>query len=107
MAFSDGLSVAVSKGFSLFNGIWQRIVTCPVDLYLDFPVDFQWHFPMESNCCAFWCVIFCPDKGRRRDGPRSRPQAGPGEVRARAVIPITLTLMPVSVKKHSSGEEDP
>ena len=40
------------KRLSLFSGIFQRIVSCPMD--------FQWHFPMDFHICDFWCVIFCP-----------------------------------------------
>ena len=61
VAFSNGLSAAFSNKMSLVCGMFQRIVTCPVDVYWSFPVDFQWHFPMDCYVCDFWRVIFCPD----------------------------------------------
>ena len=57
-----GFSVACSKGISLFSGIFQRIVICPVDFYWNCPMDFRWHFPVEFHFCEIWCVIFCPEQ---------------------------------------------
>ena len=54
-----------SNGMSLFSGMFQRIVTCSVDVYWDCPMDFQRHFPMDFNFVDFWCVIFCPDFSKR------------------------------------------
>ena len=64
-----GFSVAFPNGFSAvcFNkvvsvsGMFERIVTFPVDFYWNCPMAFQWRFPMEFQLCAFWCVMFCPD----------------------------------------------
>ena len=36
-------------GCSLFSCSFQRIITCPVDFYLNHPMDCQWHFPMEFH----------------------------------------------------------
>ena len=41
--------VAFANGFSLVSGIFQRIVTCPVDFYWKCPMAFQWHLPTEST----------------------------------------------------------
>ena len=60
-----GFSVAFSNGFqwcflfqrdSLVSGMFQRIITCPVDSYWKCPVDVQWHFPMEFH---FLWVLVC------------------------------------------------
>ena len=47
---------------SLVSGISQGIVTCPVDVYRNCPMDFQWHFPTNLILCEIWCVIVCPEK---------------------------------------------
>ena len=39
-AFSDGLSVVSSNGVPLFGGIFQRTVTCLVDVHWNCPIDF-------------------------------------------------------------------
>ena len=62
VASSDGLSVASSNIFSLFSGILQRIVTCPVDVYWKSPMDSQWHFPTKCHFYDFWCGSFCPER---------------------------------------------
>ena len=78
VAFSNGCSVAVSNGSSLLSGIFQRIVTFPVDLYWNSPMDVHCHFPMEFHFCDFWCVIFVPEMFTRSFGsPGPRPVAGP------------------------------
>ena len=63
---------------SLVSGIFQRIVTFPVDNYWKFPMDFQWRFPMELHFCDFWCVIFCPERqiSRMRPTCKARPPWG-------------------------------
>ena len=62
VAFASGCSVAFSNGISIVSGSFQRIVTFPVDLHWNYyPLDFQWHSPMEFHSCDFWCVICCPD----------------------------------------------
>ena len=58
VAFSGGFPVAFSNGISLFSGMFQRIATCPVDVYCISPMDFQWHFQMEFHFCDFWCAIY-------------------------------------------------
>ena len=45
-AFSNGLSVACSNIITLFNGIYQMIVTCSVDVYWKSPMAFQWQIPI-------------------------------------------------------------
>ena len=45
----------------LFSGIFQRLVTFPVDFHRKCPKDCRWYFPMEFHFCDFWCVIFCPE----------------------------------------------
>ena len=47
--------------FHMFNGIFQRVVTYPVDFHWKFPVDFKWHSPMDVHFGEFWCAMFCPD----------------------------------------------
>ena len=54
MAFSNGLSVAFSNKNSLVSGIFQRIVTRPVDCCWNRQMDVQWYFPMEFHFCDFW-----------------------------------------------------
>ena len=56
-----GFSVALFNIISLFSGIFQRIVTLPVDYYWNFPMDFHWHYPMAFHFYEIWRVIFCPD----------------------------------------------
>ena len=41
VACSNECSVAFSNGISLFSGIFQRFVTCPVDFHWSCPMDFQ------------------------------------------------------------------
>ena len=60
VAFSNGFSVTFSNGFSLCSGMFQRIVTFPVDLYRKCSMDLQ-HFPLDFHFCEFWCIIFCPE----------------------------------------------
>ena len=63
VAFSDGLSMAFSNGFSCFclSGLFQRIVTSPVDICWKCPTDLQWHLPMEFHFCEFpVCNMFAP-----------------------------------------------
>ena len=57
-----GFSAAFSNIISLVSGIFQRIGTCPVDVYWIRPMDLQWHFPTDFPFCEFWCVIFCPEE---------------------------------------------
>ena len=66
VAFSSGFSVAFSNGISLFSGIFQRFVPCPVDCYWNYPMIVQWHFPMDLFLFDCWCVTFCPGQNTRR-----------------------------------------
>ena len=61
VAFSNGLSVAFSNGISHVSGMFQRIITCPVDFNWNCRMDFQWHFRMDFHCCEFWCNILPRD----------------------------------------------
>ena len=46
--------VVFSNRMSLFSGIVQRIVTCPVDCYWNVPMNVQGHFPSYlSNAASF------------------------------------------------------
>ena len=49
VAFPNGLSVAFSKGISLFSGMFQRIVTCPVGVCWKCPMDVQLHVPIDNH----------------------------------------------------------
>ena len=46
-AWSNGLSVACSKGNSLFSGVFERIVTFPEHVHWSCPMDLRWHFPTD------------------------------------------------------------
>ena len=56
-AFSNGCSASFSNRILHFSGIFQRTVTCPVDFYLNSPMDFQWHSPIYFYFCDFWCAM--------------------------------------------------
>ena len=58
-ARGNGFSVAFSNGISFLSGIFQRIVTFPVDFHWNCPMDFHLHFQMDALCCDFWRVISC------------------------------------------------
>ena len=53
------LAVAFSNGCSLFSGMFQRIVTFPVDFHWNFPMDVQWHFPMKVHLCTYVFIVAC------------------------------------------------
>ena len=55
VACSNGYALAFSDIISLFSGISQRIVTCPVDLYCNRPMDCQWHFPTYFVTYQWYC----------------------------------------------------
>ena len=76
-AFSNGLSVAFSNAISLFSGIFQRNVTCPVDLtgIVRFSVACSNGI---SLLCEIWRVIFRPES------LHAAPVAGAFPVLARA-----------------------
>ena len=57
VTFSNGCSVAFSNGISLVSGMFQRIVTFPVDFHWNCPMDCQRHFPLTFHVCDFWCVM--------------------------------------------------
>ena len=57
---SNGFPVVFSNTISHFRSISQRIVTCPVDFYWNFPMDFQWYVPTAFHVCDIWCVISAP-----------------------------------------------
>ena len=60
VAFSNGCSVAFSNGSSHVSGMFQRIVTFPMDCHWKCPMDVQRQFPIEFHLCYFWRVIVCP-----------------------------------------------
>ena len=41
--------MAVSNLISLVSGMFQSIVTCPVDFDWKFPMDIHWNFAMEFH----------------------------------------------------------
>ena len=101
-----GFSVAFANGFSLVSGIFQRVVTFPVDCYWKSPMDVQWHSPMDFHISEFWCGIFCPKPGRRggtpkRRGDKSRrsyargPQARHLWTRTSGKFPVDLGMPPL------------
>ena len=112
--------MAFSNIVSLVSGIFQRIVTYPVDYYWTCPMDDQWHFPMEFSCCDVWCVIFCPGKSAAErvracawaraclSGLRASPRGvSPSEVR-RAMRPRARGALPGPPKATPSrmGERE-
>ena len=88
VAFSNGLPMVFSNRTSLFSGIFQRTVTCPVDFYWNRQMNVQWHFPMDCHFCEIWRVIFCPDF--RRLGHRL-PDS---EFEALLLVFLLLLLLP-------------
>ena len=104
VAFSNGCSVVFSNKMSLAGGMFQRIVTCPVDLYWICPMDVQRHFPLESHFCDFRRVILCPERGGR-EAHAARPAAPPrlpaarrgGRHAAAQVITITMKMIITTV----------
>ena len=46
-----------SRGLTAFLG--ARYCTPEINTS-EIIVDFQWHSPMDSHFCDFWCVIVCP-----------------------------------------------
>ena len=70
VAFPNGLSAACSNIISLEFCIFQRIATCPVDVYRNCLMDFQWHFQMHVHAHEICFAIFCPDhRGHIADHP--------------------------------------
>ena len=59
--FPLGFEWHFAKGISLVSGMFQRIVTCPVDVYWNCPMDCQRHCLMKVHACENWCVIFRPE----------------------------------------------
>ena len=56
-AFPNGVSVVLSNGISLVSGLFRRIVTRPVDLYWNSPMDCQWYF--RWNFTFMISVVIC------------------------------------------------
>ena len=57
VACANGLSMVVSHMIALVSGMFQRIVTFPVDVHCNYPMNVQWHVPMKLHFTIIIVII--------------------------------------------------
>ena len=91
VAFSNGLSVAFSNGISLFSGIFQRIVTFPVDFIENAQCMFRGIF-QRNFTFVLSGVSSCAPSSRHgfHFAPGTAP--GPGAMGTASGLPLSETI---------------
>ena len=88
VACPDGFPVASSNMCFVVSGIFQRIVTCPVEFYWKCPMDCKWHFPIEVHSVISGVKYFALRDTARSRKPTSEAAA---RVKSRACRQVSLS----------------